>query len=75
VARPSRAEAMARLVPVDELRDELDTWMRRLSRAAEAWVNARAAGLPTDDYASQMEEAERHTRRLERRIKRRRRER
>lgn len=69
---------MARLVHIDELRAEHETWMSRLARAAEAWVNAKAAGMSTDElseYARQMEEAERHTRRLERRIRRRKRDR
>jgi hypothetical protein len=63
---------MAKLVPVDDLRAEREAWMTRLMRAAEAWVHARAAGLPTDHYDREMREAERHTRRLERRIRRRR---
>lgn len=64
--------AIRRIVPLDELRADHEKWMQALSQAAERWVNARAAGLPTDVYDRQMEEAERNTRRLERRIKRRR---
>lgn len=64
-----------KLVPIEDLRVEHEAWMLRLSRAAEGWVNARAAGEDTEDYDRQMRDAERQTRRLERRIRRRKRER
>jgi hypothetical protein len=62
-----------RLVPIDELQVEHREWMSKLARAAEAWVQARAKGLPTEHYDRQMREAEQHSRRLERRMRRRKR--
>jgi hypothetical protein len=60
-----------RVVPVSELEQELEKWHARLRRAAEAWVQERAAGRSTTLADKQMREAEHHTRRLERRIRRR----
>jgi hypothetical protein len=60
-----------RPVPLDGLRAELDEWMRRLDVAAECWLTARAAGLDTDQSERAIREAQEHTRRLERRIARR----
>lgn len=57
--------------PVDDLKAELEQWFRELALAAERWVQARTAGQPTEAYDRRMREAERHTRRLERAIKRR----
>lgn len=62
---------MGRPVPLDDLRSQHEAWMSKLNRAAEGFVTARAGGLDTDHYARQMREAERKTRSLERRIKRR----
>lgn len=58
-------------MPLEELRAEHKAWMLALSRAAEAWVNAHTAGQPTDHYERKMREAEQNTRRLERRMRRR----
>jgi hypothetical protein len=60
-----------RVVPVSELEQELEEWHACLRRAAEAWVQERAAGRSTALADKQMREAEHHTRRLERRIRRR----
>lgn len=58
---------------LENLEVERAGWLRELSRAAEAWVHARAAGAPTDEINARMREAERQSRRVERRIRRRKR--
>jgi hypothetical protein len=60
-------------VPIRELERQRQEWLSRLAVAAERWVQAKSAGLDAEHYARAMRDAERHTRRLERRIKRRRR--
>jgi hypothetical protein len=50
-----------------------DAYWGELCRAAEAWVRAREAGLPTGPIDERMRRAEREWRRYERRIRRERR--
>jgi hypothetical protein len=60
-----------RPVPLDALRREHADWMRRLTCSAEHWLEQRAAGKPTTTLDAEIREADQNTRRLERRIARR----
>lgn len=62
---------MPRPVPVETLRAEHEDWMRRLVKAGEDWLTARAAGRSTDSIDALIREAQDNSRRLERRISRR----
>lgn len=64
---------MRTLVSITDLQVELAEWERRLCVAAERWVEARAAGVDTSHLEAEQQRCERNVRRLERRIRRRRR--
>jgi hypothetical protein len=57
--------------PLEDLEAERQEWLHRLAVAAERWVNAQTAGQDAEHYVRAMRDAERNSRRLERRIKRR----
>jgi hypothetical protein len=59
---------------VTDLELERDAWWHELARAAEAWFAARARGDPTDEYVLRMRRAERESRRIQRQIRRRKRQ-
>lgn len=56
------------LADLESLRQE---WLAELSRAAEGWMAARARGDPTDEFDQRMRRADRESRKVERRIRRR----
>lgn len=59
-----------RSASIRSLAAERDEWGRRMAQLAERWVRARAAGVSTTEIDREMANADRHWRRLDRRIRR-----